>query len=283
MLRALLGGLRVGNGEPVALIGALNASPESFYHDSVYTTPDDIADAACAMVDAGAHIIDVGAMSTAPYLETQISEAEETERLVRAVEAIAKRVTLPISVDTTRAGPAAASLEAGATIVNDVSGLKGDPAMAPLVAAKRAGLFIMAHERSPQDGAPMARVIGALSEGLAIARFAGIQDESIVIDPGIGFFRHALPPGLAWYQWDCVVLRELAALKNLGRPICVGASRKSFIGALSRGEDPANRLYGSLAAHTIAVLNGAHLIRAHDVRETAQAVKVAEAIRDYAS
>src|SRR3990172_7274233 len=145
----MLGGLSVGDGEPVALIGVLNASPESFYQGSVYTTPDDLADAALAMVAAGAQIIDVGAMSTAPYLTTQISEAEETQRLRLAVEAIAKRVTLPISVDTTRSGPAAAGLEAGATIVNDFSGLKADPEMAVLVAAKRAGLVVMAHERAP--------------------------------------------------------------------------------------------------------------------------------------
>ncbi|HLC41334.1 MAG TPA: dihydropteroate synthase [Methylomirabilota bacterium] len=279
VFRAMLGGLSVGDGQPVALIGVLNASPESFYQDSVYTTPDDLADGALAMVVAGAQIVDVGAMSTAPYLATQISEAEETQRLRLAVEAIAKRVMVPISVDTTRSGPATAGLEAGATIVNDVSGLKSDPAMAPLVAAARAGLLIMAHERTPQQGEPMARVIAALNESLEIARSAGIQEESIVVDPGIGFFRHALAPGLTWHQWDCAVLRGLRELETLGRPICVGASRKSFIGAVSRDEHAANRLFGSLAAHAIAVWNGAHLIRTHDVRETAQSVRVAQAIR----
>jgi len=151
--------------------------------------------------------------------------------------------------------------------------------MAPLVAAKRAGLLVMAHEQTRRQGGPMARVIAALGESLEIARAAGIPEESIVIDPGIGFFRRALPPGFTWDQWDCAVLRELATLRSLGRPICVGASRKSFIGAVSRDEDAANRLFGSLAAHAIAVLHGAHLIRTHDVRESAQAVRVAESIR----
>jgi dihydropteroate synthase len=278
-VRANLGGLIVGEGEPVAVIGVINVSPESFYHGSVHTTADDLAETALAMVEAGARLIDVGAMSTAPYLDTQISEEEEISRLCLAVEAIGKRVNVPILVDTPRAASARAALLAGATIVNDISGLKADPSMAFLVAEVHAGLIVMAHEREPVRGEPIPRLMAALSESLEIARRAGIRDETIVVDPGIGFFRRELPDGMDWSLWDCEVLRELATLERLGRPICVGASRKSFIGALTGQEDPGSRLPGSLAAHAIAVVNGAHLIRTHDVAETVQAVRVAEAVR----
>jgi dihydropteroate synthase len=280
VIRANLGGLIVGEGCRVGVMGAINVSPESFYQGSVCLMRDDLADLAGAMEAAGASLIDVGAMSTAPYFKTRISEDEEASRLARAVEAIAKRVAVPISVDTTRAAPARVAIEAGATIVNDVTGLKGDERMAPLVAEREAGLIVMAHEREPREGEPIPRLMAALRESLGIARSAGVEEGAIVVDPGIGFFRQALPARFReWYLWDCEVLRELRALHGLGRPILVGASRKSFIGALAHESDPGKRLPGSLAAHAIAVLHGAHLIRAHDVAETVQAVRVAEAIR----
>lgn len=279
-IRANLGGLIVGEGRPIAVMGAINVSPESFYRGSVCLVPDDLADHAGAMEAAGADLIDVGAMSTAPYLENRISEDEEASRLRTSIEAIAKRVTIPISVDTTRAAPARVAIEAGATIVNDVSGLKGDERMAPLVAELRTGLIVMAHETEPCLGEPIPRLIAALRESLEIARAAGVEEEAVLVDPGIGFFRQALPAAFReWYLWDCEVLRELRALLALGRPILVGASRKSFIGAVAQEPDPGKRLPGSLAAHAIAVLHGASVIRAHDVAETVQAVRVAEAIR----
>jgi dihydropteroate synthase len=115
-----------------------------------------------------------------------------------------------------------------------------------------------------------------LEESLRIATQSGIPDERIVLDPGIGFFRRR---GVAWHEWDCAILAGLGRLRDLGRPLCVGASRKSFVGEIAGEADPARRLPGSLAAATAAVLGGAHLIRAHDVEETVQAVRVAEAIR----
>lgn len=277
-LRANLGGVTVGEGCPVALIGVLNVSPESFYPGSIYLAPDDLVRAAEAMVEAGAQILDVGAMSTAPYLPTRISEAEEADRLAAAVHLLATKLGAPISADTTRSGPARSALEAGATTINDVSGLTADPAMASLVAKRSAGLIVMASERGGAEiASPVGLVRGLLDESLRIAREAGVTAERIVVDPGIGFFRRQRVP---WYEWDTAVLANLRAFSALGRPLCVGVSRKSFLGAILGQDDPRDRLPGSLVAAALAVVNGTHLIRTHDVAETRQAVRVAEAIRD---
>jgi len=275
--RANLGGVTVGEGSPVVLVGALNVSPESFYAGSVHRDPDDLLRVAAGMVRAGAAILDIGAMSTAPYLATRISEAEEADRLGSAVHLVSTKLDVPISADTMRSGPARAALEAGATIVNDVSGLTADSAMAGLVALRGAGLIVMARERGGDEaGAPVEVVRRLLAESLRIADGAGIPAERIVVDPGIGFFRRR---GIPWYEWDLALLAGLRALGDLG-PICVGVSRKSFIGALLGQDDPRDRLAGSLAAVALAVANGAHMIRTHDVAETSQAVRVAQAFRD---
>jgi len=126
-------------------------------------------------------------------------------------------------------------------------------------------------------GGPVATILDVLAESLRVAVGAGIEPERIVVDPGLGFFRER---GVAWHAWDCAVLAGLGRLRALGRPICVGASRKSFIGEIAGEPDPARRLPGSLAAAAAAVLAGADLIRAHDVAETVQAVRVAESVRD---
>lgn len=275
--RANLGGVTVGEGHPVVLVGALNVSPESFYAGSVHRDPDDLLRVAAGMVRAGAAILDIGAMSTAPYLAARISEAEEADRLGSAVHLVSTKLDVPISADTTRSGPARSALEAGATIVNDVSGLTADPVMARLVAGRGAGLVVAAGERGGDEAGPPLEVVRRLlAESLKIAGGAGVPAERIVVDPGIGFFRRR---GIPWYEWDLALLAGLRALGDLG-PICVGVSRKSFIGALLGQDDPRDRLPGSLAATALAVANGAHIIRTHDVAETSQAVRVAEAFRD---
>ncbi len=279
--RAVLGGVEVGDGVPVAVIGALNVSPESFYGGSVVRDRDQLLTAAQRMVEAGAVIVDVGGMSTAPYLATRISEAEEAERLARAVEWLAGKLSVPVSADTCRAGPARVALSAGATIINDVSGLTADAEMAPLVRRTGAGLIVMANPRRPAEAGsqPTDVILDLLKETLALARAAGIDEKRVVVDPGIGFFRS---PNRPWHEWDCRVLGSLGALAELGRPICVGVSRKSFVGAVAGLAEPEARLPGSLAAAAIAVFNGAHVIRCHDVAETRQTVRVAEAIRGQA-
>ncbi|PWU17062.1 MAG: dihydropteroate synthase, partial [Candidatus Rokuibacteriota bacterium] len=211
-------------------------------------------------------------------LASQITASEEAERLAWAVGLLASKVGVPISADTSRAMPARAALDAGAQVINDVTGLTGDAAMAPLLARAGAGLILMASERrrAREGVTPFGLVGQLLAESLGIARGAGIDPSLIVVDPGIGFFRNQ---AIAWPEWDCAILAGLRELRDLGRPLAVGVSRKSFIGALAAEPDPTRRLPGSLAATAVAVLNGAHLIRAHDVAETMQAIKVAHAIR----
>lgn len=275
--RACLAGVTVGDGLDVAVVGALNVSPESFYSGSVVDQRDDLLRAAEAMAEGGAAFVDVGAMSTAPYLSARIPVSQEADRLAWAVGLLASKLDLPVSADTSRSLPARVALEAGARIINDVTGLTGDSEMAELVAKTGAGLIVMAGERAGHGGgAPIDAVEGLLKESLGVARRAGIDLERVIVDPGIGFFRNQRVP---WHEWDCQVLSRLEGLRELGRPVCVGVSRKSFIGALTGEEDPAGRLPGSLAATAAAVLGGAQVIRTHDVAETVQAVRVAEAIR----
>jgi len=258
-------------------MGALNVSPGSFYAGSVATGRDDLLRAAERMAREGAALLDVGAMSTAPYQSGSIPAAEEAERLGWAVEILASKLGVPVSADTSRAEPARAALEAGAAVINDVRGLTADPALAPLVAKAGAGVIVMASERGGAEGqGPVDAVMDLLDGSLRIAAQAGIPEERIVVDPGIGFFRRR---GIAWHEWDCEILAGLGRLLELGRPICIGVSRKSFIGEIAGEVDPGRRLPGSLAAAAAAVLGGARLIRAHDVAETVQAVRVAEATR----
>ena len=303
-------------------MGVVNLSPESFHAGSVYTRDDDLLGAALGMVEAGAALIDVGARSTAPYLDdAALDEAEERDRLVRAVELLARKLPVPISADTARPAPARAALEAGARVINDVSGLR-DPAVAALVAKHHASVILMAAPDRGGPGGPGAgssrpvpsasnaevtalrwspaatgqadaarvverlrprppgppvdpvgHVMGLLRAALGRARAAGIPEERIVVDPGIGFFRDE---GIPWHEWDARVLAGLGGLNELGRPVCVGVSRKSFIGAITGRQRPAERLAGSLAATAIAVRNGAAVIRTHDPAETLDAIRVAE-------
>jgi dihydropteroate synthase len=275
--RARLASVEIGGHAPVAVMGVINVSPESFHRGSVYRDDDAVLRAALEMVGAGAALIDDGARSTAPYLATAISEAEETDRLARAVAVLAGKLPVPVSADTPRPAVARAALEAGARVLNDVSGL-AEPSLAREVARHGASLIAMA---APGPGravtTPLDTVHAVLADALARARAAGIPDERVVLDPGIGFFRDGL---LAWHEWDVAVLAGLSALGRLGRPLCVGVSRKSFIGALTGRVDPADRLAGSLAATAAAVLGGAALVRTHDVRETVDAVRVAERLRE---
>jgi dihydropteroate synthase len=277
MNRAIVAGVSVGDGLDLAVVGALNVSPESFYPGSVAVDADRLLQAGEAMARAGAAWLDVGAMSTAPYLDARIPEALEADRLHWAVGLLTTKLDLPVAADVSRVGPARAALEAGARMINDVTGLAGDPALARLTAEAGVALVLMAAPPvAPPAGEPVATVRAALERSLALARAAGIPDERILVDPGIGFFRG---DGVTWPAWDCRVLAGLPALRALGRPLYVGVSRKSFIGAVAGVADPAERLPGSLAAAAAAVLGGAHVIRAHDVAETVQAVRVAQAIR----
>ena len=273
---ANLAGVEVGDGFPVRLVGAINVSPESFYPGSVAATEDSVKQRAERMAAEGADLLDIGAMSTAPYLPTEIPEAEEIQRVTWAIGIVRGVTSLPLSVDTTRSRVALAALDAGADVINDVSGLRRDPGMGEIVAMRARGVILMASETAPDAREPIETVRGFLEESLQIVWRVGVPEHRIVVDPGIGFFRKAALP---WYEWDCEVLRRLGDLKTLDRPLLVGVSRKSFIGQLLGQADPAERLGGSLAATAVAVVNGAHMIRTHDVGPSREVVRVAEALR----
>jgi dihydropteroate synthase len=273
---ANLAGVEVGDGFPVRLVGAINVSPESFYHGSVAGTEDSVKQLAERMAAEGADLLDIGAMSTAPYLPTEIPEAEEIQRVTWAIGIVRRVASLPLSVDTTRSQVALAALDAGADVINDVSGLRRDPGMGEIVAKRARGVILMASETTPEARDPIETVRGLLEESLQTVWRVGVPEHRVVVDPGIGFFRKALLP---WYEWDCEVLRRLGDLKTLDRPVLVGVSRKSFIGQLLGQADPAERLGGSLAATAVAVVNGAHMIRTHDVGPSREVVRVAEALR----
>jgi dihydropteroate synthase len=274
-LYANLAGVEVGDGFPVRVVGAINVSPESFYSGSVRRDRAALRQLALQMVDEGADILDIGAMSTAPYLKCAISEQEEEERMVAAVRTLRDVVAVPISADTQRSRVAAAALDAGASIINDVSGLSRDPAMASL-ARRAAGVILMAWEQGPSTAEPVTMIVRLLRACLTRARGAGVPPQHVVLDPGIGFFRQAVVP---WHDLDCTVLAQLSQLRRLGRPILVAVSRKSFIGKITGRSTPAERLHGSVGAAAVAVYNGAALIRTHDVAATVDAVRMAAAIR----
>jgi dihydropteroate synthase len=299
-IRANVAGVEVGTGLPVVVMGVVNVSPESFHPGSVYQGDEAIVRAALGMVEAGAALIDVGGRSTAPYLATAIAEGDEATRLGHAVELLAAKLPVPVSADTSRPGPARVALEAGARVINDVSTLR-DPALGRLVASHSASLILMAFPPGARGGAvavrrpggvrgraarvrrrplgspsPVAIVRNLLTVGLRRAARAGIPARRIVVDPGIGFFRDV---GMPWHEWDASIVANLAVLGALRRPVCVGVSRKSFVGAILERADTADRLSGSLAATAVAVMNGAAIIRTHDVAETRDAVRVAERLR----
>ncbi|WP_309492955.1 dihydropteroate synthase [Candidatus Hecatella orcuttiae] len=277
MIEAKICGIEVGDNFPVAVIGAINVSPDSFYKGSIKLTREEIAFQAEKMVGEGAAAIDLGAVSTAPYRKfEEIPVAVEKERLVNAIKTVKAVVDVPVSADTRLSEVAEAALNVGADIINDVSGFKWDGRMADIVAEYGAVAYLAACERKPGEGGPVGRILAALKESLEIAQVKGVALEKLVVDPAIGFLR---PPDYPWYLWDCYVLGNLFRLRSLGRPILVAVSRKSFIGKILGQEHPEQRLYGSLASEAVAVYNGAHMIRTHDVAATVEAVRMAESMR----
>jgi dihydropteroate synthase len=273
---ARIGGVAIGGSAP-KVMGIVNVSPESFYKGSIRTGKQEIADAAKEMEQAGAHIIDIGAMSTAPYLDTIVSVEEEARRMVRAIEIVKNSCKLPISADTPRAAVAEQAIAAGADAVNDVTGLKYDAKLTGVIAKAKVPAIIGAYSAKPATG-KMPGTVKALKESLAIAKKAGITNDRIIVDPSIGFFRNegkspffTKMADMPWYVRDLQVLSKLDKLAALKKPVCVSVSRKSFIGHLLNLETK-DRMVPSIACEITAVLNGASLIRTHNVRETVQAL-----------
>ena len=277
MINERIANVSIDDNEPPKIVGVINISPESFYRESVVTTQSDkLITHIEKMIHDGVDIIDVGAASTAPpnkYPWTKyVSEEEERARIVTFLKNIRPQVTLPISIDTQRASVADEALNLGADIINDVSGLKHDSKMAKVIAQYDAYTFLMATNKKPGDVHSIYESYYALKSSIDIAKRAGIDPKKIVIDPGIGFGKST--------KEDLELIAKLKILRLLKKPILVGISRKAFIGDILSLPNPKDRLYGSLAATAIAVLNSAHLIRTHDILPTKQVVILAHRLKE---
>jgi len=267
-----VGGLMIGPDSPVRVMSVINLSLESFYQGAVA----DSIDGFHAMIDTaskeGADIVDIGGMSTAPkqiYGTEDILVEEEAKRVSQALNSISVSGHPPISIDTTSSKVAEIALDLGVSMVNDISGLHADSEMAGLVADRRVPIILMANCGEPCGSIQAS--LKSLRDSLNIAGGAGIESDKIIIDPGIGFGK---PPDV-----DVAILQELGRFLELGHPLLIGVSRKAFIGHLLGQPDPDDRLVGSVAATTVAVMNGANVIRTHDVKETRLAVQIGEALR----
>lgn len=261
-------------------MGVINLTKNSFYSGSVATTDEEIKEKALQMIRDGADIIDIGARSTAPYRTTEVSTETEKRLIESALRILNKIVDIPLSIDTTRYPVAEVALESGAVILNDVYGFTQPSAfrLAEVVAKREAFLLTSAHERLVKEHVePMSAVLSCLETSLEFAENHGIDSAKTIIDPGIGFFSD---PRFSNVEWNASVISKLSELRIFGRPICVGVSRKSFIGTLTSKKIPAERLYGSLSAAAIAAYNGAHIVRTHDIIPTLEAVKVAYSLRE---
>ena len=263
-------------GQRTYLMGVLNVTPDSFSDGGVFNNSVAALTQAQAMVAAGADIIDVGGQSTRPGAE-QITLAEELDRVLPIVQVLRQELTVPISVDTTRASVARASIEAGADIINDISGGTFDLEMLPTVASLDVPIVLMHIQGTPQTMQQMtnyqdlmADISSFLATQILAATAVGIDQRKIIIDPGIGFAKN--------YEQNLEIFRQLPTLKALNCPILLGASRKSFIGRILNQPDPKARVWGTAAACCAAISQGADILRVHDVQEMRDVSLVADAL-----
>ena len=254
-----------------AVMGVLNVTPDSFSDGGQFVAPEHALAQARRMIAEGADIIDIGAESTRPYGSEPISAEEEVKRLQPVLPEVVA-LGIPVSIDSMKSAVIAWALDRGATIANDVWGLQRDSGMAATVAERGAPIIIM-HNRDSVDPAIdiMQDISNFFAGSLDIAARAGISPDKIVLDPGIGFGKTP--------EQSMTALARLGELQSFGLPLLVGASRKRFIRRVTPSE-PHQRLGGSIAAHLLAAQNGARIIRAHDVAETVQALRVTAAIRE---
>lgn len=258
-------------GRPLVM-GILNITPDSFSDGGQFVDPAAAIAHAGEMASQGADILDIGAESTRPYGGAKpVSAGDELARLKPVLPAAVK-LGVPVSVDTIKADVAAWALDQGAAIVNDVWGLQRDPGMAPLVAARGVPVVVMHNREAADENIDIvADVVAFFSRSLEIAAAAGIDRDKIVLDPGIGFGKTPAQ--------SIICIARLSKFRRFGLPLLVGASRKRFIDTVTPST-PDDRIGGSIASHLLAVANGAAIVRAHDVKETVQALRVAAAIGD---
>jgi dihydropteroate synthase len=280
-----LAGVRIGGCNPIRIMGIINTSPESFYKNSVFTDKRTISKVSKLMEEDGADFIDVGGMSTAPYIKTLVSEEQEIKRITIAIESIQKVSKLPISIDTCRAKVAKTALQLGVEIINDVSGLKYDKNMIDVLEEYHPSVIVCAFSYHLINGNQVTQARKLISQSVLMALKSGIPKSKIVVDPAIGFFRQKAKGILFtkmnsdWLQRDILVLRNLNKIKDR-YPVLISISRKSFIGKILNEPDPEKRIYGSIAAETFAALNGADILRTHNVKATSDAIKIINELKN---
>ncbi|MCK9390731.1 MAG: dihydropteroate synthase [Syntrophales bacterium] len=263
-------------GERTLIMGIVNVTPDSFSDGGRYLATDQAIAHALRLVDDGADILDFGGESSRPGA-LPVSPEEELARIVPVIEAVAMQVDTPLSIDTTKAAVARAALDAGAEIVNDISSMSFDEQMPAVVAGTGAAVVLMHMRRTPMDmqtgdltyASLWGEILCFLEERIVVAQKEGIEERQIVVDPGLGFGKSA--------KDNFKILRDLHECRVLGVPVLVGPSRKAFIGRLTGGA-PEERVEGTAAAVTAAILNGAHLVRVHDVGAMKKVAAVADAI-----
>ena len=267
-------------GERTLVMGVLNVTPDSFSDGGKFFRVEDAVNAALAMERAGADILDIGAESTRPGSEG-VSGEEELERLLPVLQGLRGRLKIPVSIDTQKARVAETAISAGAEMLNDISGLKHDPKIAEVAARFGVPLVLMhmrgtprTMQRSPWAKDVVKDVLKGLRESVAIARKAGVRKSRIIVDPGIGF-------GKSFAQ-NYELLAKLPALAKLGYPLLVGTSRKGFLGAtLAQNGKPLSadeRIWGTAATVAASILQGAHIVRVHDVEEMVRVARVTDCL-----
>ncbi|MBS2021381.1 MAG: dihydropteroate synthase [Deltaproteobacteria bacterium] len=259
------------------IMGVVNVTPDSFSDGGHFVEAKAAIEHGLQLAGEGADILDVGGEATNPFGAAPVSVEEEIRRVEPVVRALARQSGVPVSIDTSKAKVAAAALDAGAEIVNDVSGLSRDPLMAALVAERGAALVIMHMRGTPQDMQERAsytdvvgEVIAELDQALARAREAGVAESRVCVDPGYGFAKEA--------THNYTLMRHQRELLQLGRPLLAGASRKSFLGRAT-GRPPAERQHGTLAAVALTAERGAAIVRVHDVTSVRDVLAVTDAMR----
>ncbi len=262
-------------GSRTYIMGILNVTPDSFSGDGIYQDADKAVETGERLVQEGADIIDIGGESTRPGAQSVTIE-EEIKRVIPVIEKLSKKIKAPISIDTAKSEVARQALDSGASIVNDITGLESDPEMVYIIREFNAKVVLMhikgtpqTMQNSPEYGNLIKEIKEELRRIIDKAILNGIKKENIIIDPGIGFGKTL--------KHNLEILNRLSEFKELGMPVLVGPSRKSFIGKIT-GAEPDNRVFGTAGAVAIAIENGADIVRVHDVKEIKQAVMIADAI-----
>lgn len=258
------------------IMGILNVTPDSFSDGARYLEVDKAVEHALKMAGEGADIIDVGGESTRPY-SRKISAGEELDRVIPVIESISKKLTIPVSIDTRKGEVALRALQAGASMINDISSLQFDPQMPSIAARAGVPLFLMHMQGSPRDmqNKPtykdlISEVLDFLNKAIDRAVTAGIKKDLIIVDPGIGFGKS--------FDDNLKIIKELKRFKILKRPLLLGASNKAFIGHIL-DKDAHERDLGTMATVAAGVINGAHIVRVHNVRKAVETVKIVDAIK----